>query len=114
LTQISSDLGLESYNISAKEMRENLKAAQEEYKALIALQDEEGAALLATAKNEEEIIALTKEFNISTKASEKALKTFTANLSKAQKELKATAAGLSKSAPELESVMEILSNSPDD
>lgn len=114
LSQMSSDLGLEAHNVSAKQMRENLKAAQEEYKALVAVQEEEGAALLATAKSEEEIIALTKEFNISANASEKAIKTFTANLSKAQKELKATASGLSKSAPELESVMEILSSSPDD
>ena len=80
---MSKALGLESHNISAKEMRENLKAAQEEYKALIVLQEEEGEALLATAKNEEEIIALTKEFNISTSASEKALKTFAIRLSKA-------------------------------
>ena len=108
LADLATSVGLEAHEMSAKQMREELKGMQEEYAELIPLQEKEGAVLLSTAKSEEEIIALAKRYNISTETQAKAIQTLNASLEKAQKSLNKAAAGASKAAPELVEVLEIL------
>ena len=105
-TEMGNALGIEEKD--PEKLKVALQAEYQAYQDLLKAQQDEQAALAATAKTEQDLLKLEKEELITTEQRQKALTGLNKQLTEAQKSLNGVAKGIGKSAPEMQEALDIL------
>ena len=104
--EMGNALGIEEED--PEKLKVALQAEYQAYQDLLKEQQDEQAALAATAKTEQDLLKLEKEELITTEQRQKALTGLNKQLTDAQKSLNGVAKGIGKSAPEMQEALDIL------